>query len=372
MSTRRSIAWLAWLACVTVALTGCANGGNAATSSDKSGTGQNGKSPLEEYLGSSPLGSAFSKGGGPAMVIKIGGGDAESEESRAQQRQVEELIATCMRKEGFTYIPVQPDTGGKSKLDEAYELPPDKFAEQYGYGITTLGWLQDPNGDDENNPNQEIRDNLSEQARKAYDKALDGQAGEGGMVISGPDGGGGKEQASGREGEIGCRGKAIEQVHGRPDKDEAGKQMEKFQSLFEDIEALRKRIDNDPRLEKARKAWSDCMADKNYRFDKPDDARQSVSQKLERLFGAPTEGSDGATEMKKPDPKEVAKIKPYELAVAKADYACSEQHYDKTYRTVQFELEKAFVKDHKAELESYRDWMSELQSPRATPTKGSK
>ena len=370
MNRRRSVAILTGLA---IALTGCANGPGASTSNEESGSGQSEKSPLEEYLGSSPLASS-GKSGGPAMVIKIGG-DSESEESRAQQRQVEDLIAKCMLKEGFTYIPVQPDTGGKSKLDQAYELPPDKFAEQYGYGITTLGWVQDPNGGDaDSDPNRDIRDKLSEQAKKAYDKALNGTANG---VVVGSDSGGGRvveRSTNGKDGDIGCRGKAMEQVHGAPDKGEVSNQMEKFESLFDDIEALRKRIDSDPRLEKATKAWSDCMADKDYDFSKPDEAPQSVSQRLERLFGMSDEpgSSTSPEEMKKPDPKEVAKIKPYELAVAKADYDCRKQHYDKTYHTVQFELEGAFVKDHKAELEAYRDFMSELQSPQASPTKGSK
>jgi hypothetical protein len=372
MNTRRSVAILAGLA---IALTGCANGDSTTTNDQKSGSGQSKKSPLEEYLGNSPLGG-FSKGAGPAVAMKIGGGDSESEEGRAQQRQAEDLIAKCMLKEGFSYVPVQPDTGGKSKIDQAYELPPDKFAEQYGYGITTLGFVQDPNGGDaDSDPNREIRDKLSEQAKKAYDKALNGSGGE---VVAGSDGGGVIQRRTGDKGgensDSGCRGKAMDQVFGRPDKNEMGNQMEKFQGLFDDIEALRKRIDGDPRLEKATKAWSDCMADKSYRFTKPEEAPQSVSRRLERLFGLSNGpgSSSSTTELKKPDPKEVAKIKPYELAVAKADYKCREQHYNKTYQTVQFELESAFVKDHKAELEAYRDWMSELQSPQATPTRGSK
>jgi hypothetical protein len=369
MSTRRSIAFLA---CMAIALTGCANGGGATPSSKE--TGQSGKSPLEEYLGSSPLGGA-SKGSGAMVAVKIGGNDSESEESRAQQHQIEDLIAKCMQKEGFTYVPVQPDTGGKSKIDEAYELSPEKFAEQYGYGITTLGWAQDPNSEGADDPNQAIRDNLTEQAKKAYDKALNGEMTD---AVIGSEGGGRVERrADGKDGkssDVGCRGKAIQQVHGTPDKAKVGQQMEKFESLFDDIEALRKRIESDPRLESARKAWSDCMADQDYRFSKPEDAPQSVSQRLERLFGQDGEpgSSNSTTELKKPDPKEVAKIKPYELAVAKADYKCSEQHYTKKHQTVQYELESAFVKDHKAELEAYRDWMSELQSPQATPTKGSK
>lgn len=374
MNRRRSVAILAGLA---IALTGCANGNGATTDNQESGSGQTEKSPLEEYLGSSPLGGALAKGG-PAVAIKIGGGDSDSEEGRAKQRQAEDLIAKCMLKEGFTYIPVQPDTGGKSKMDQAYELPPDKFAEQYGYGITTLGWVQDPNGGDaDNDPNREIRDNLSAQAQKAYDKALNGS---GGQVVVGSDGdGGGVVQKStnskdSKNADTGCRGKAMDQVYGRPDKDQVGNQMEKFQSLFDDIDALRKRIDSDPRLQKATKAWSDCMADKDYKFTKPEDAPRSVSRRLERLFGLSNGpgSTSSTTEPKKPDPKEVAKIKPYELAVAKADYKCREQHYNKTYHTVQFELEGAFVKDHKTELEAYRDFISEMQSPQATPTKGSK
>ena len=44
-----------------------------------------------------------------------------------------------------------------------------------------------------------------------------------------------------------------------------------------------------------------------------------------------------------------------EIDLAKADQKCKAKVYDAPYKTVQYELEKEFVTDHKAELEQFRD-----------------
>ena len=69
------------------------------------------------------------------------------------------------------------DPGGSDDREdpfaEALALPPDEFAREYGYGITTLMPTERPD-DEATDPNQEIRDGLSEAALEAYNRALFG------------------------------------------------------------------------------------------------------------------------------------------------------------------------------------------------------
>ena len=38
------------------------------------------------------------------------------------------------------YVAVPPESNPKSKFSDAFNLPADKFAAQYGYGISTIDW----------------------------------------------------------------------------------------------------------------------------------------------------------------------------------------------------------------------------------------
>jgi hypothetical protein len=341
---------LACVLAIPALLAGCGNSPGAAPASGN-GPGEDEKSPLTEYMGRDITGS-----GGKVVVAQGGGGS--SEEQLDQQRKVEELTATCMRAEGFQYVPVPPEANPKSKFEEVFKLPPDKFAEQYGYGISTLD-LAAPEEDDDN-PNKRIRNALSAKAKAAYDKALNGEmreveAGRGG-VIKQPD-----------PKNLGCRGKAAEQVFGKGRPSKPGNDLRKFDGLFKDIEALRKRIESDPRVTEAARAWSDCMADANHTgLKKPDEAKNKVQQRMESLMGGQT--GPGAVnrkiEPKNLDPVKLAELKKFELDIAKDDYDCQQAHYKKPFRDVQFQLEREFVETHKAILEQYRDWQAEMKGDR--------
>ena len=169
---------------------------------------------------------------------------------------------------------------------------------------------------------------------------------------------------------MGCRGKAVEQVFGKAKggKD-PGQEMRKFDSLFKDLEALRKRIDSDQRVTEAATAWSDCMADARYpALKKPDEAQEKVMSRMNALQGiSPTPRSNSQTrpiEPKDIDPAQLAALKKYELAIAKADYDCKQKGYTKAYTDVQFALEREFVETHKTMLEQFRDWQAQLKGDR--------
>jgi hypothetical protein len=331
-----------------LALAACGND-KAPVASDQ----QSDKSPLAEYMGD---GFVSSSGGGFQMAVRAGGAQQPSEEELAKQRKVEDATVTCMKTAGFEYVAVPPEQNAKSKFSDAFNLPPDKFAEQYGYGISTIDWSKA--GEDDSNPNTKIRSALSAAAQKAYDKALNGPnaTGNGAIVIEGGKGG---PSSSGQQ-DLGCRGKAVKQVYGDADR---SVDFKKFDSLFKDIQALQKRIDADQRVVDATSAWTDCMADAGHSgLKKVDDPRQQIQQKLDTLTGnkppakgGPSKTVTGPPSFDKVDSAKLSELRKSEIALAVADQKCKAKGYDDAYKKVQYAAEKEFVDQHKAELEAYRD-----------------
>jgi hypothetical protein len=345
-SSRKARGSLALIA--VLALAGCGNNSpGAATSPD----GANGKSPLAEYMG-----DGFSTDSGGGISIRIGGSGNQqpTEEELNQQRQMEDSIVRCMQTAGFRYVAVPPESQPKSKFNEAFNLPPDKFAEQYGYGISTIDWAAP--AADTSNPNTPIRNALSAAAKKAYDKALNGATGSDGRVIVGD-----KPGNSTAPTDTGCRGKAAEAVLGKPLN--KADEMKKYDSLFKDLEALQKRILADARVVAATQAWSDCLADAGKPgYKKPDDARKKVEQKLAALTGQKNGPAAGPVNGPPPSFDKVDAVKLADLRkfdLAKADQKCKAKVYDAEYKKAQYELEKEFVTEHKAELEQFRDGMAQ-------------
>ncbi|GAA3079862.1 hypothetical protein JOF29_004884 [Kribbella aluminosa] len=337
------------LALVAVlALAACGNG-KAPVASDQN----SGKSPLAEYMGE---GFVSSSGGGGSFRIatRAGGAQQPSDEDLAKQRKVEDATVACMKDAGFEYVAVPPEQQAKGKFSDAFNLPPDKFAEQYGYGVSTIDWSKA--ADDGGNPNTKIRKGLSPTAQKAYDKALNGPNanGNGTVVIQG-----GGPSSSGQM-DLGCRGKAVKQVYG----DTKGNiDFKKFDSLFKDIQALQKRIDSDQRVVDATSAWSDCMANAGHAgYKKVSDPRDEVQQKLDALTGnqppakgGPAKTVTGPPSFDKVDSAKLADLRKREIELAVADQKCKAHGYDDSYKKVQYEQEKEFVDQHKAELEAYRN-----------------
>lgn len=179
----------------------------------------------------------------------------------------------------------------------------------------------------------------------------------------------GKSNSSGPT-DLGCRGKAVEEVYGKRDK---LADFSKYESLFKDLDALRKRIESDQRVVDATAAWADCLADAGHAgFKKTDEPREKVSQKLDALTGndngSPTGGPTpkkgkvtavGPPSFDKVDAQKLADLRKFEIELAKADQACRAKVYDEPYKKAQYEQETEFVASHKAELEAYRDGMAE-------------
>ncbi|HZX04344.1 hypothetical protein [Kribbella sp.] len=349
MKSKSALALLAVLA-----LAACGND-KAPVASDQN----SGKSPLAEYMGDGFVSSSGS-GGSFRIATRAGGAQQPSDEELAKQRKVEDATVACMKDAGFEYVAVPPEQQAKSKFSDAFNLPPDKFAEQYGYGVSTIDWSKA--GQDDSNPNTKIRKALSPTAQKAYDKALNGPnaTGNGAIVVqgSGPN-------SSGQM-DLGCRGKAVKQVYG--DNAKGNIDFKKFDSLFKDIQALQKRIDSDQRVVDATSAWSDCMANAGHPgYKTVSDPRDEVQKKLDTLTGnqPPAKGGGGPAKtitgppsFDKVDAAKLADLRKLEIELAVADQKCKAKGYDDAYKKVQYEQEKEFVDQHKTELEAYRDEMA--------------
>lgn len=187
-----------------------------------------GLSPLEEYLGE----GAVSFEGGFALS-RLGTSVDEpiqpSENMLRQHRELEQLIAKCMRDEGFEYV-TPTDLSVPAAVDEALALPADEFAATYGYGISTIH----PDVERQDNPNDAIIDAMTPAEHEAYQIAMHGVQANGWSENTPP-----------LLSESGCAGKATEQVFG--DLDEYGRDLQ-WEALASKLEALDSRIDNDPRV----------------------------------------------------------------------------------------------------------------------------
>ncbi len=378
MTNWRARARLLAFACVAgLALTGCSDDGsggqNDATngdSADQAG-GDEELSPLEEYMGEN---SGFAGGG--RMTVALGSADMDEEE-RQRMRQVEELVAACMEEAGFEYVPADPFGGetGEDPFAEAYALPPDEFAREYGYGMTTLMSPDKAEEETPADPNEAIREGLSEAALEEYYSALWGDSVQmaegGGAVAVEPKPPGESGGPAGPE-EQGCHGEARAEVYGDDGGMMMGPDFSEFEGLFEDMDALRQRIESDPRIVEATDAWTACMAEAGYsEFDTTAAPEDAVMERMSELYGwddepADDEG-DGGPEVSLGGPggevdvdeAALAELQEYEIAVATADYDCDEQELADVQQEVAWGFEEDFVEEHRAELERYRDAMAE-------------
>lgn len=266
---------------------------------------------------------------------------------QAREAEVQELVRTCMKAEGFEYIPMDPSASGMVVRNDGGDEGRDAESRATkGYGITT-GFLSRPRPaqGESDNPNQAIREAMSEADRKAYDTALMGpeaaeQMAEGGggarRIVRRAGGDGGE---AGPPGDQGCFGKAQAEVPGGPE--ELGAEMEE----------MRERALADPRLIEAERDWAACMAGAGYTdFEKPRDAEAYVMGKMDALMGATPEG-DGVTRFAiggdDIDQAALATLRDEEITIAVADGKCQDETgYAEVEDEIREEYQQRFLDEH--------------------------
>jgi hypothetical protein len=268
-------------------------------------------------------------------------GEYDSKEGIAQQQKVEELIATCMSKEGFDYKPVDQSQNMGKMNDDTEDRDTEKWVSENGYGMNLTDEQQEEqNAEAESwiDPNEDYVNALSSAEQEAYYAVLYGP---------GPTA---EEQAAMDAGESyeynwetsGCQGAAQHEVTG-----DDITQTEKYKPLMDDINKMYEKREKMPEIVKLDAAWSSCMADAGFDFEKKDDAIQEVSDQQNAFWENATPDSEG------PDDATKKQWREHELEVALADFTCGKKvDYEQKSLKAQFAMENQFIDDHKSELDA--------------------
>jgi len=364
---RRNLLLAATAVTVTIATAACSSGGShrssaagsaSAASSTAASDQSDKKNERDERI--TPLSAFFTEGAGGEPT------QADREQAANDFRHQEQLIADCMHTQGFEYI--QRDynqaVDAKVKNTEAFDLPPDQYAERWGYGISTI----DPSqfkAEVPDDPNSAIVEALSPEARTAYDIAMYGVdlSRQGGIVSLGQGGAAvARPMGSSLDSPVpdGCQTRALREVYGEDFEGREKPASAEFDALNEEMGALWDRVVNDPRVVAAKGGWADCMADAGHpEATDPDNAAQLVIDRFSALYGVdPSHFKEvrggKSPALQQPDPAALAEVQSYERALAVADRHCKAA-YDDAVFSVQTEVENRFIDENRAELERYRD-----------------
>jgi hypothetical protein len=310
MSSRRSSVVIAAVAAATL-LAGCSAPG-AGPAADE-------KSPVEKVL------------------EKLSGMDMSPEDQEKywaeQNAKTEELVAECMQKEGFEYV---PNTDNSMMVSTRDDWKPDdrEWVSQYGYGV--VNWPGREEGgeveDEYVDPNADYVAALSEAELTSYNEALYGP------MIENPD-----PDAEWTWEDGGCYGWA---QHELGDDSTELWSSEEAEAFFEVYGKFTENMEGDPRMVEVNTAWTSCMADAGYSgYSKQFDAQDSIYTEVSAVY-------ENQTEWTEDDPA-LAVIGEKEIELALADLDCREKtDYTKRSRSVQFELEEQFLVEHKSELDA--------------------
>jgi hypothetical protein len=322
------------------------------------GDGKKGGSPASEWT-PGPLDEYTARIYGYSLDQDEQSQEEAQARSDAQNREVEELVATCMQEQGFDYTPNDNNGGTVVTTDELdVEWGTREFAEKYGYGISTdpYGSSDDPaeDGSEYVDPNQEYIESMSESEAAAYNEALWGPTTE---FVEG-------EEATEYDWtQGGCYGAAQHEVF------EGGAVADEFSALADEVNALWETIDADPRIAELKASWASCMADAG--FDGLTDintAQEPLYEEWNALQGwedpeyqAQMETWDWEAEpdgppAPEPDPAALTAFTEKEIAMATADFTCQEEiDYVKTTVAVNHEVQQEFVDAHRDELDAWAE-----------------
>ncbi len=281
--------------------------------------------PLDAFLGTG-------NGGQPTA--------AQQADELQTRRDEEQAIASCMQALGFDYVAVDPSNDGRAQKDALRAMPPGEFAAQYGYGISTVDFNDSAVVD----PNDTIVNAMTVPELSAYFHALYGDMvsidGNGRPTKSKQDA---QPPAPGQES---CTEKAKIAVFG-PQPDADATSSDAFTSLQDAMDAVNDSIHSDPRMDAAMTAWSACMEAKGHPgYTTFTAGRDEVQARADQVVGA--------NKLSEVDPAALSELRAFEVHVATDEYQCS-LPYERAHEVVQTELEQAFIDEHRAELEQFRD-----------------
>jgi hypothetical protein len=251
-----------------------------------------------------------------------------------RQTRVEGEIQSCMKAQGFDYVPVDP-LAQRAALTGKARMTDEEFLEQFGYGISTLFGRAQAQAD----PNDRIRKSLSPADRAAYDRTLWGESP--GLTFS-------EAIDSDAASELGgCTKQATEKVFG------GAAVLAKIQGKFDELE---QRITQDQRMVRAVEKWSKCMSDQGYRYDEPEEIDTDMIKRFKAIVGAGVQPGATAppTRGTTYDRAAVAALQREEVKIANADLACEKRNITPVELEVRPQYEAAFRKQNRQLLNQVR------------------
>ena len=228
---------------------------------------------------------------------------------------VEGLIAKCMQKQGFEYVPEDFKTVrlGMVSHKTLPGMDETEFVEKYGFGVSTMYTGKPPQLNEGYSPgriglgkqNIEIFKKLSPADQVAYNRALLGENTDATFAVSL------ENENFSRCG--GCTLEAIKQVF---------TEEQRSATYYNPKDAI---INNDPRMKATLRTYTEKMRAAGFDYSHPDQVQLDIEKRLDAILGGPPVpfeklSSEQQTALKK--------LQEYELRAAKLSVKLQEELYD--------------------------------------------
>ena len=264
--------------------------------------------------------------------------------------QREELMAECMAKEGFEYVP-NTDSGTTVGSDDEQEGPAWdslEFAQQYGYGVFdwpgSSGPEEVPTEEEIYvDPNEDYVNSLSPSEQEAYYATLYGEP-----QLEEVDGDNEEEYQYNWE-DNGCFGWADNQI-AQDDPAMGMWEDPEFTDLIEAMNTHWETVQNAPELTELNQKWATCMAAAGFPdFSTRDEAANSIYEAQNALY----EDAQVGEEWVEPSAEAIEELRAQEIATATADWKCADEvNYTEVQQKVDFAAQQKFLDEHKTELDA--------------------
>jgi hypothetical protein len=238
---------------------------------------------------------------------------------------VERLIAECMHKEGFEYVPNDYKTVHRGMVSDKSMpgMDEDEFVEQYGFGVSTLYTGQPPQLNEGYSPgriglgerNVAIFKKLSPADQAAYNRALLGNNVGATFAVA--------LEAENFSRCGGCTLEAVKKVF-KPEQLKA--------TYYNPKDAL---INKDPRMKAALRAYSEKMHGQGFDYNHPDEVETDITKRLDSILGGGTPTVDKLT------PEQLAalkKLQEYERRAAKANLKLQRELFEPVEEQIEKEM----------------------------------
>jgi len=312
-TTTRRRPWPTWVACLCL-VAPVVGGCGSADSQTPSG------SPTSAPASSSGAASPGASAGRPSAAASPSlPGTREfgltSEEFTDHVERAQSLIAECMAKAGFEYVPVDVQTidAAQKRVRTEPGYTRRTFKEKWGLAVTTR--FDHPVRDTGLGPqNVRIMNGLAKADREAYSRTLWGENPSADFALTLD------EEDFSETG--GCTREAVAKVF----------TTEQLKGTYVNPKDVL--VDSDKRVVEARRKWSACMRGHGYDYQEDqDEIIEEYGDRLDEL----TEGEDPAT-LTGERAAALRKLQAEEIAVSLADLDCQVKHTDAVYRVVEIEV----------------------------------